>query len=383
MGIPSGKPLHARHRDGADRQHDRGKAAAQRSLRIYPGLIAALFWALPAGAETLRIASFDPELSRKGPGLLLQDIRKQDAQVEAVVAVISETRPDILLLTNFDWDHEGLALAAFEARLREEGLDYGYSFAPRPNAGLETGLDLDGNGATGEPRDAQGYGRFTGDGGLALLSRLPIDAAGARDFSGFLWADLPDAQLDGAGLSDTARAAQRLSSTAHWDVPLRLPGGEALHLWAFAATPPLFDGPEDRNGRRNHDEAAFWLRYLDGDLPVQPAAERFVLLGNFNTDPVDGEGRRGALTALLADPRLQDPAPRSAGGALAANPDQAGDPALDTAAFGGNSGNLRLDYVLPSAGLEVVDAGVFWPAEEGIATQASRHHLVWVDIALP
>lgn len=314
---------------------------------------------------------------------MLQDIRKHDPQVEAAAQVIAATRPDILLLTNFDWDLDGLALRAFAARLREDGLDYGYLFAPRPNAGLESGLDLDGNGALGEPRDAQGYGRFAGDGGLAILSRLPIETGAARDFSSFLWADIPDAQIEGAGLSEPAREAQRLSSTAHWDVPVTLPGGEALHLWAFAATPPLFDGPEDRNGRRNHDEAAFWLRYLDGRLPAQPAQAPFVLLGNFNTDPADGEGRRGALAALLADPRMQDADPRSEGGALATDPSHAGDPARDTAEFDGASGNLRLDYVLPAASLHVVDAGVFWPAEGDLAARASRHRLVWIDIALP
>ncbi len=66
--------------------------------------------------------------------------------------------------------------------------------------------------------------------------------------------------------SPQALAVQRLSSVGHWDVPVLLGAGKRLHLLAFAAGPPVFDGPEDRNGKRNHDEVAFWSLYLDGRL---------------------------------------------------------------------------------------------------------------------
>jgi endonuclease/exonuclease/phosphatase family metal-dependent hydrolase len=318
---------------------------------------------------------------------LLQDIRKRDPQVEAAAEVIATVRPDVVLLTNFDWDHEGLALRAFEALLQEKGLDYPYLFAPRPNSGLESGQDLDGNGKPGEPRDAQGYGRFTGDGGLALLSRLPIATEAAQDFSAFLWRDLPDGLIRDAGLSPEAAAVQRLSSTGHWDVPLRLPGGDMLHLWAFAATPPLFDGPEDRNGRRNHDEAAFWLRYLAKDLPGRAPQAAFVLAGNINLDPQKGEGRRAALTALLAHPALQDPQPESPGARLAPAGERGGAPMAQDTAWWPGPGGLRLDYLLPSAGIGVQAAGVFWPAPGApgaeAAALASPHRLVWADLLLP
>ena len=54
----------------------------------------------------------------------------------------------------------------------------------------------------------------------------------------------------------------RLSSKSHWDVPVRLPDGRILHLLASHPTPPVFDGSEDRNGRRNHDEIRFWADYV-------------------------------------------------------------------------------------------------------------------------
>ena len=316
----------------------------------------------------MRIATYNVELSRKGPGLLLRDIRSEkDAQVMAVADAIATLRADVLLLTGFDWDHDLLALKAFAAQLEKRGQPSPHLFALRPNTGLASGADLDGDGRLGDPRDAQGYGRYLGEGGMAILSRLPIDAAGARDYSAMLWTELPDALIDGAGLSDAARELQRLSTTGHWDVPLRLPDGGALHLWAYHATPPVFDGPEDRNGRRNHDETAFWLRYLDGDLPQRPQDAPFVILGDANLDPRQGEGRHAALRALLSDPRVQD----TGSGAT-----------VDWSDIG-VPGGRRVDYVLPSADLSTVGAGVLRPETDAGTKPASRHWPVWVDITLP
>lgn len=352
--------------------------------------LAIAFFTAPGLAGTLRIATYDCELERRGPGLLLADILGgKDAQVGAVAQVIEKADPDVLLLTGFDADSAGLALAAFADLLGENGADYPFRFSEMPNSGLETGLDMDGNGKTGEARDSQGYGAFTGAGGMAVLSRIPL--GDARDFSSFLWSDLPGQiapMRDGEPFPSRAVSeVRRLSSVAHWDVPVLSEAGP-IHLLAFNATTPVFDGPEDLNGRRNHDEIAFWQRLLDGDLPFAPPPRPVVVIGNANLDPADGEGRHDAIAALLSDPRLQDPAPKSEGGRLAANPDQSSDPALDTVDWNDPvPGNLRVDYVLPDAKLTVSGAGVVWPspAEPLAATvrEASRHHLVWVDISLP
>ncbi len=361
-------------------------------LRMFAFAVAlALAGAGASFAETLRIATFNAELSRRGPGLLLGDILKGDEQVAAVVAVIVEADPDVLLITDFDVDTEGHALAAFADLFGTDGTEgkgYPFRFAAPPNTGVETGFDMDGNGRLGEARDSQGYGSFTGQGGMAVLSRLPLGEV--RDFSGFLWADLPGAiapEVDGHPFpSAAARAVQRLTSVAHWDVPVETPSGP-LHLLALYATTPVFDGPEDLNGRRNHDEIMFWLRLLDGDLPFAPPGGPVVVIGDANLDPDDGDGRREAIRALLGDSRLQDPMPTSEGGRKAANPEHSGDPGLDTADWTDPvPGNLRVDYVLPDAGLKVVGAGVLWPVDGPMAATvetASRHRLVWVDIALP
>jgi len=333
---------------------------------------------------------FATELSRKGPGLLLRDILKgEDAQVAAVAAVIARANPDVLLLTGVDWDHGGATLSALADVLAQHTAPYPHHYGPKPNTGMPTGLDLDGDGRTWRARDAQGWGLFTGQGGLALLSRFPLQRGEAMDYTALLWKDAPDAELpraaDGSAFySAEARAVQRLSTTGHWTIPLHLPSGSRLTVMAFAATPPVFDGPEDRNGLRNAAEILIWPHILDGALGPAPTPP-FVLLGTANLDPVDGEGRHAAIRALLADPRLQDPAPRGAG--PPSDPTHRGPHALDTADWPEDGpGNLRVDYVLPSAGIEVLDAGILWsPAGTPEAEQeqaASRHRLVWVDLDL-
>lgn len=338
-------------------------------------LIAAL--CLPACAQPLRIASFSPDLSRDGPGLLLRDLGRKDAQIDAVVQVIAQARADVLLLTGFDWDHDGLALAAFRQRLDQAGAGYPHVFTARPNAGMPTGLDLNGDGRLGRADDRQGFGRFSGQGGMMVLSRHPLGPV--ADYSDRLWRDMPGQIMPPT--PPQVAAVQRLASVNHWDVTVTV-AGRPLHLLAMSASPPVFDGPEDRNGRRNHDELAFWLEHLP-DAP-------FVLAGKLNLDPQDGDGRPQALTRLLD--HVSDPQPQSEGGrqagALGINAAHRGDPALDTADWPDDKppGNLRVDYVLPGKALKVLGAGVVWPAQgpqAQVAVAASTHRLVWVDLDWP
>jgi hypothetical protein len=56
------------------------------------------------------------------------------------------------------------------------------------------------------------------------------------------------------------------------------------------------------------------------------------------------------MADMLADQRLTAPLPRGAGGAVAADADQSGDPALDTADWqDGAPGDLRVRNALPAA----------------------------------
>lgn len=322
-------------------------------------------WPLVAVADSIRIATYAAPFGRDGPGLLLRDLRKgDDPQIIAALAVITQIAPDVLVLTDIDYDLDGIALAALAALVDPP---YPYFFALRPNTGMPTGLDMDQNGYLGDARDAQGYGRFNGNGGMAVLSRWPVDTAGVRDFSGLLWRDLPGAVLpvmDGAPfLPDPVLAVQRLSTTGHWIVPVLPPGAAPFAVMVYAATPPAFDGPERRNVLRNRDELRLWEQVLGGQFGPVPG--HFIIAGNANLDPMAGDGDRAAMAAFLAHPLLQDPLP--------------GQPTADWTDLG--IGKLRVSYVLPSASWQVVDAGVHWPvAEAATGLAGGAHHLVWLDI---
>lgn len=329
-------------------------------------------------------------MGRDGPGLFLRDVlRGEDSQIIAAANVINEIAPDIIALQGIDYDLTGLGLNAFADVVAETGQSYPYRFSLLPNRGIRTDLDMDGDGRLGGSDDAQGYGEFSGAGGMAILSKYPVLVGQVQDFSTLLWRDLPGAllpQVNGKPFpSAEAQSVQRLSTSGHWVVPIALPDGTVVSIMTFHATPPVFDGPEDRNGRRNHDEILFWQHYMDGTFGPAPSA-RFVLLGDANLDPSDSDGRQNAIRGLLSDPRLQDPGPKGTGGGDIANAGQNGDPLLDTVDWTDPTpGNLRVDYILPSHDWTVTAAGVHWPTGDASAAQdaqtASRHRLVWADLA--
>lgn len=331
---------------------------------VFSLLVGLLLLVAPLRAETARVASYDVGLARAGPGLLLHDLRRPPKpDIAAVVAVIQAARPDILLLNGFDHDFRGIALAAFRDLLRQgsAGIDYTAVLDAPVNAGVPTGRDLDGDGRTNGWKDARSWGRFPGQGGMALLSRFPIQ--GARTFRDFAWRDLPGGD---------AAADLPLATRSFWDVAVILPDGARLRLLASNPTAPLHDGPEKVNFRRNKDEIGFWVWYLGGaavrDDQGQVAAVEgpTVLLGNLNADPTKGAGQGDALRRLLA---LGDPLP-----------------GVDTAFWAGGRA-LRLDYVLPSPDLAVKGAGVVAPppgTELGdLVAKGPPHRLVWVDLTLP
>ncbi|MEM0948722.1 MAG: endonuclease/exonuclease/phosphatase family protein [Pseudomonadota bacterium] len=318
---------------------------------------------------------------------MLRDVLAAESpDIVAASTLIAQARADVIVLQGMDYDLGMVALGAFRDRVSKSGMTYPHMFSARPNSGLPLGLDVDGDGRPDGPRDTQGYGRFGGAGGMAVLSRWPITLD--VDLTEFLWRDLPDGLI---ATDDPAHDIQRLSSVAHWVLDVAPEGQRPMKLMTFHATPPVFDGPEDRNGRRNHDEAALWLRLLDGSLEVPPPQSRFVVLGDFNMDPADGDGRSAALLSLLAHPELQDVAPQSQHARDAAltdggtNTTHRGDPAHDTANWRDDPGpgNLRVDYVLPSNDWDVTGSGVLWSeAVDGDFDDQPvlRHGLVWVDL---
>ncbi|MFD0727631.1 endonuclease/exonuclease/phosphatase family protein [Lysobacter brunescens] len=376
---------------------------------------------LAQAADTpLRVATYNVSLYDDADGGVIRRLEAGDEGARKVAAVLQRLRPDLVLLNEFDHDAEGCAADLFQQRYLEvpqtgggDALHYPHRYFAPVNTGEPSGLDLDGNGSSGgagrdRGNDAWGYGLHPGQYGMLVLSRYPIERDAVRSFRLLRWSAMPDAirpyhpTQRGYFHRDEIWQQLRLSSKSHWDVPVRTPLGR-LHFLVSHPTPPVFDGPEDRNGARNADELRLWREYLDND-PADHSwlcddqgrcgglaeGERFVIAGDLNNDPNDGDGRHDAIRALIDHPRvLRHPAPRSEGAAIAAgraggaNTQHVGDPAEDTGDFGPRVGNLRLDYVLPSTGLRWRSGGVFWPAPDSAdaaIAHASDHHAVWVDL---
>jgi endonuclease/exonuclease/phosphatase family metal-dependent hydrolase len=389
-----------------------------------------------SGANTIRVATFNIAMGLEEQGQMSAALASgNDPRLQQVAEILRRVRPDVVLLNEFDFDpgvdaaalfnegYVGVAGPRIESGVTEnssgvtenssgvtesEPVLYPYSFQAPVNTGVDSGLDLDGDGRLGGPGDAWGFGRFPGQFGMLVLSRFPVKAEKTRSFQHFRWAALPGARrplnADGTPFyPDEVWRQLRLSSKSHWDVVIEI-DGEELHLLAHHPTPPVFDGPENRNGLRNFDEIRFWREYTNpagahfivddaGQSGGLDAGARFVVAGDFNADPYDGDSVENAIGQLLEAEWINgDCVPLSAGGKAAAqrqggvNQQHRGDPAADTADFSDKrAGNLRLDYVLPSTNLAVVDCGVFWPEpnEDGHELAGvSDHRLVWLDLSL-
>ncbi len=351
--------------------------------------------------EPIRFSTFNASLNRSSEGQLITDLSNpNNTQAKNVAEVIQRVNPDVILINEFDYDAQGTAAQLFQQNylsVSQNGVapvNYSYRYVAPSNTGIASGFDLDNNGSVvttpGERtygNDAFGFGDFPGQYGMVIYSKYPIDEDNVRTFQNFLWKDMPGALLPDNPATPQANdwyspeelEAFRLSSKNHWDIPIEV-NGETVHVLASHPTPPTFDGPEDRNGTRNHDEIRFWSDYITpgegsyiyddaGDYGGLMPGSRFVIMGDQNADPNDGDSVDNAIRQLLDNPLVNTSVtPASEGGpeqaALQgrANATHISDPAFDTADFAdGAPGNLRVDYVLPSQNLEIKDAAVFWP----------------------
>ncbi|MEZ6130884.1 MAG: endonuclease/exonuclease/phosphatase family protein [Planctomycetaceae bacterium] len=368
-------------------------------------------------STTVRVATMNVSLNRPSAGQLVKDLAAHDAQAMRIASILRQLRPDIVLLNEFDFDAQHTALQLFQERFlravsptfASEPLIYEHAFTAPVNTGVPSGMDLNGDGNQNDPADAFGYGLFPGQYGMVVLSRFPIDYESVRTFQNLLWHTMPNAarpvdpKSGQPWYDDTTWIQLRLSSKSHWDVPVTI-GPHTLHLLASHPTPPAFDGPEDRNGKRNHDEIRLWADYVSperSDWIVDDAGQTgglgddaaFVILGDLNADPADGDSHDHAIRQLLTHRRINAAvvpgsfgATEAAAAQKGANDSHVGRPVCDTADFpDGSVGNLRVDYVLPSLNLTITGAGVAWPrvGEPGSEHfQSSDHHPVWIDIAL-
>jgi endonuclease/exonuclease/phosphatase family metal-dependent hydrolase len=371
------------------------------------------------GSEHIRVATFNTSFSKDESDGLIKELQRDSQQAKRIAAVLRVVRPDIVLLNEFDYSPDKVAeklfiekyLAAQQGEIAGEPIEYPYRYSAEVNTGEPSGLDLDNNGKTDDPNDAWGFGKFPGHYGMLLLSNYPIREADVRSFRKFLWSELPGAKRPSdptngkSYYSDSVWKQLRLSSKSHWDVPIETPQG-IIHLLCSHPTPPAFDGPENRNGNRNHDEIRLWKEYIENnnasflkDDAGKPGGLKegspFIIAGDLNADPVDGDDQGEAIKQLLNSPQINSSmTPRADGGKESAqrqgkkNSEHKGDPAEDTSDFNDrNPGNLRVDYVLPSTHFKIIQSGIFWPTFKQCMPidpnwmSASDHRLVWIDIS--
>ena len=396
-------------------------AAAEEAFEAGDLLEAARLYRLAwmAAAEAVaepRFATYNASLNRFNAGDLVVDLAtKGNAQAKQVAEIVQRTRPNVLLINEFDYDAQGRAADLFRLNylgVSQNGADpisYPYAYVAPSNTGIPSGFDFDNNGSVGGGNDAYGFGFFEGQFGMLVLSQHPLHEDDIRTFQLFLWKDMPGALLpddpDTAEPSDWYSAEElevfRLSSKSHWDVPVQV-GRETVHFLVSHPTPPVFDGPEDRNGTRNHDEIRFWADYVDparsgyvyddeGGTGGLAAGASFVIAGDNNADPFDGDSVESAASQFLDHPLINALLPPASEGGVEAsllqggiNDSHIGNPAYDTADFSDTApGNLRVDYVLPSVDLTITGSGVFWPVVAdplSALIAASDHRLVWIDV---
>ena len=375
--------------------------------------------------DSVRFATFNASLNRFDAGQLIIDLSTPDnAQAANVAEIIQRTAPDIVLINEFDFDPDGTALRLFQDNYLSvphngaPAIDYAYSYTAPVNTGVPSGFDLNNDGTVGGPDDAFGFGFFPGQFGMAVYSNLPINFDAIRTFQMFRWKDMPGALLpDNPSTPEPADFYSpeelevfRLSSKSHWDLPVQV-GRRTVHFLVSHPTPPVFDGEEDRNGRRNSDEIRFWADYItpadsgyiyddDGGYGGLPFGAQFVVAGDQNSDPLDGDSLPGSIDQLLDDPRVNDGNTPSSFGAVQASIQQGGanqthlsPPRFDTADFNDTEpGNLRADYLLPSRPIRILSSAVFWPVSISplyrlvydpgfsLGVASSDHRLVWADL---
>lgn len=366
----------------------------------------------------VRVASFNVALNRSEPGQLAVELVQGSPQIRNLAQILQHIRADIVLLNEFDHDGEGVDDRHLQLFCQqyldtgEQAIAYPYHYLVPTNTGLLAPVSLTGQDSPKLPVDGLGFGAFHGQYAMAVLSKYPLLVEQARSFRHFLWRDMPNARLpqteQGHYYAAEVLSILPLSSKNHLDLPVQLPNNRVLHLLTSHPAPPIDEGPERRNSCRNHDELRLWHDYIRPDHSAYlqddnggqgglGADDDFVIVGDLNADPQDGDGFRSAIQALLADPKLNQAVssgqlrPAARGGfALKMKHTRRGSAKYWTHAQG-----LRLDYVLPAAHLRALSCGVYWPTPNKPHAElfwnrkgwperkaSSDHRLVWVDIAL-
>lgn len=373
---------------------------------------------------------------------------KNVQQIRNVAEIIQRTRPDVFLLNEFDNDGKGESTADLKAfndnylahaqHAEVTAISYPVMQNFATNTGLMSGYDLNLDGKVNSgPDDAWGFGNYHGQYAFAVMSKYPIDTKQIRTFQNFKWKDMPgeqnpviddcnnpkvkipaSRQCGDAWYEDAAWQQYPLSSKNHADVPVRIKtekGEEVIHFLISHPTPPIFANAARHTVKHNRAEIAFWndyvkgLNYMTDDKGTKGGLAKnakFVIAGDLNADPLTGDGDLTAIQDLLNNPLMNQAItngtliPVSEGGpeclikgyCKQSNKNRPNPERIT------NTSGLQLDHVIPSANLNAVKSGIYWPAsfEEGyhlvygvfngtpdVAKKVSSdHRMVWVDLKL-
>lgn len=401
-------------------------------FRLIAAIAALALTSLPSSAAAkpvaIRVAVFN-----------LWDVRSEDVRnpdhprTRALAEVIQRVQPNIIVLNEIAYDMPGVLGVPEDARSGENARIFAENFLaiaqadglsplaytaymPDTNTGKPSGFDLDRSGQVvtelgpipasqadkpGEQTeqgrafggDCWGFGTFPGQYAMALLvdTRLGFNPERVRTFRLFPWSAMPNARMPRASdgspwYSGEAGEAFRLSSKNHVDAPITLPNGAELRVLFAHPTPPGFDGPENRNGLRNHDEIRFLADYIEGATYISddagrigpmPRGSHFVIMGDLNADPEDPQNGLNPIGDLLyRSPRVgPQPTPLADLSIDGLGPS-------DTAVWG-----KRVDHIISGASLTVLRSGVWrsppalWQGRE--SSFPSDHFLVWADVVVP
>ncbi|MEO2265876.1 endonuclease/exonuclease/phosphatase family protein [Pseudoalteromonas sp. YIC-656] len=364
---------------------------------------------------TIRVATFNVSMdgsnydqnftSLESSPLPLLLAQGEHPQIHNIATIIQQVRPDVILLNEFDYTEnwrENVALFQRNylgvAHGDLQPIEYTYSYSAPVNTGVPSEFDFDGDGKkTAKAGDAYGFGFYPGQYGMVLLSRYKIDEASVRSFMHLKWHTQQGSKmpmLDGQPFYDQQTwQAARLSSKSFWDIPIDV-NGNKVHVLASHPTPPVFDGPEDRNGLRNFAEIKLLADYISAQSPAyviddkgqQGGIEqnsRFIIVGDLNAAPQGEKARPEAINQVLHHEAVNASLiPASKGAAHSED--------TSYAKYYTASWRARADYVLPSkAGLLPVAGGVYWPHDNEAGYQlvsdrklSSDHRLVWMDLKI-
>lgn len=350
----------------------------------------------------IRFATINAQLIGEIEGDLIAQLESgEDLRAKKLAATLQTQRPNIVALTGVDFDEQQDAIKLFQEKYLARGQDgaqpiqYRYSYVAPVNAGVDSGSDLNHDGTVGGAEDALGHGDFPGQGGMVLLSQLPIQESKVRTFNKLKWAELPNNRLSETSFTPLERKVMPLLSRSLWDVPV-VSGSQTVHVVVTHLSSPRELGVEQAETARHRDQLQFVQDYLgqggeqgyiEDDAGqtggLEPDA-KFVLIGQLNSDPLEGSAQYRQLQELSAPAEFTS---EGASSFFRDRRDQDATAVLDLRPH--RTDGQRLNYVLSKRGAStILDSGVFWPTESSERAtlvpepdaSGLSYRLVWADV---